>query len=206
MDSAHYFSADPATPERRRRISLTLAGREVEVETANGIFSPEGLDKGTAAMLHTVPDPPPSGRFLDIGAGWGPLALTLGLRSPAAQVTAVEVNDRAARLCRDNAAALGVENLTVARPEDVPDSARFDLVWSNPPIRIGKEALHALLLQWLPRLAPGGRAYLVVQKNLGADSLLPWLAAALEERHPGEFTAIRHATEKGFRILRVDRA
>jgi 16S rRNA (guanine1207-N2)-methyltransferase len=206
MDSAHYFSADPATPEHRRRLSVTLAGRQVTVQTANGIFSPEGLDKGTAAMLRAVPDPPPSGRFLDIGCGWGPLALTLALHSPEAEVTAVEVNDRAARLCRDNAASLGLDRVTVYRPEDVPESASFDLIWSNPPIRVGKEALHGILLQWLPRLAPGGRAYLVVQKNLGADSLLPWIRAALEERHPGEFTVSRHATEKGFRILLVERA
>lgn len=203
---AHYFSADPGTPERRRRITLTLAGRQVTVHTANGIFSPEGLDKGTAAMLRTVPDPPPSGRFLDIGCGWGPLALTLGLHSPRAEVTAVEVNDRAAQLCRDNAAALGLHGITVYRPEDVPEPALFDLVWSNPPIRVGKEALHGILLQWLPRLAPGGQAYLVVQKNLGADSLLPWIRTALQDRHPGEFTAARHATEKGFRVLRVERA
>lgn len=206
MDSAHYFSATPDTPERRRSLTLLLAGREVTVQTANGIFSPDGLDKGTAAMLRTVPVPPATGRFLDVGSGWGPLALTLGLHSPQAEVTAVEVNDRAARLCRDNAAALGLEHVTVCRPEQVPESDRFDLIWSNPPIRIGKDALHGLLLQWLPRLAPGGQAYLVVQKNLGADSLLPWVQRALQERHPGEFSVSRYATEKGFRILLVERA
>ncbi|MFB9074195.1 class I SAM-dependent methyltransferase [Citricoccus parietis] len=205
MDSAHYFSAEPVGPEQRRRLSVTLAGRDVTVETAGGIFSPDSLDKGTAAMLRTVPDPPSSGSFLDIGTGWGPLALTLALSSPDAQVTGVEVNDRAAQLCRDNAAALGLDNVSVYRPDEVPAERTFDLIWSNPPIRVGKEALHSILLQWLPRLAPGGRALLVVQKNLGADSLLPWMAAALDERLPGQFTASRFGSEKGFRILQVDR-
>ncbi|NUL43777.1 methyltransferase [Cellulosimicrobium funkei] len=206
MDPAHYFSAEPVGPEQRRRLSVTLAGRDVAVETAGGIFSSDGLDKGTAAMLRTVPAPPPSGSFLDIGTGWGPLTLTLALSSPGAQVTGVEVNDRAAQLCRDNASALGLDNVTVYRPDAVPAERTFDLIWSNPPIRVGKEALHAILLQWLPRLAPGGRALLVVQKNLGADSLLPWMAAALDERFPGQFTASRFGSEKGFRILQVDRA
>ncbi|MGM7670166.1 class I SAM-dependent methyltransferase [Microbacterium sp. A93] len=205
MDSAHYFSAEPVGPEHRRRLEVSLAGRTVSVETANHIFSPDGIDKGTAAMLRTVPEPPDSGTFLDIGCGWGPLALTLGLSSPAAEVSAVEVNDRAAQLCRDNATALGLANITVYRPDEVPTDRTFDLIWSNPPIRVGKEALHSILLQWLPRLAPGGRAFLVVQKNLGADSLLPWLTAALQDRHPDEFTASRFGTEKGFRILQVDR-
>ncbi|MCT2088289.1 methyltransferase [Micrococcus terreus] len=206
MDGAHYFSAEPGTEERRRTLTVELAGRRVEVETSNGIFSPDGIDKGTAAMLSVLPAPPLSGRFLDIGCGWGPLALTLALQSPDAEVVGVEVNDRAAQLCRDNAAALGLRNVTVQRPDEVSPEQTFDLIWSNPPIRIGKQALHELLLLWLPRLAPGGTAWLVVQKNLGADSLLPWMRTALEGLAPGEFTAQRVETVKGFRILTVTRA
>ena len=153
-----------------------------------------------------MPAPPARGRFLDVGAGWGPIALTLALRSPEAEVTAVEVNDRSLQLTRDNAAALGLGNVVALRPEDVPEGAEFDLIWSNPPIRIGKQALHALLGRWLPRLAPGGEAWLVVQKNLGADSLLPWIGRMLEERAPSRFTAERADSVKGFRILRVARA
>lgn len=206
MDGAHYFSAEPGTEERRRTLTVELAGRRVEVETSNGIFSPDGIDKGTAAMLSVLPAPPLSGRFLDIGCGWGPLALTLALQSPDAEVVGVEVNDRAAQLSRDNAAALGLRNVTVQRPDEVSPEQTFDLIWSNPPIRIGKQALHELLLLWLPRLAPGGTAWLVVQKNLGADSLLPWMRTALEGLAPGEFTAQRVETVKGFRILTVTRA
>ncbi|TFI48138.1 16S rRNA methyltransferase, partial [Micrococcus endophyticus] len=128
------------------------------------------------------------------------------LASPEAEVTGVEVNERSLALARDNAAAVGAQNARFLTPEQVPDDARFDLIWSNPPIRIGKAALHDLLAQWLPRLAPGGEAWLVVQKNLGADSLLPWIAGMLQEQAPGEFTATRAATVKGFRILRISRA
>lgn len=203
---AHYFSPDPGTPERRRSVDVELAGRRVTLQTANGVFSPDGIDKGTAALLSAVPASPARGAFLDVGAGWGPLALTLALASPEAEVTGVEVNERSLALARDNAAAVGASNARFLTPEQVPDDARFDLIWSNPPIRIGKAALHDLLAQWLPRLAPGGEAWLVVQKNLGADSLLPWIAGMLQEQAPGEFTATRAATVKGFRILRISRA
>lgn len=202
---SHYFDDDPASPERRRTVDVRLAGRDVRVQTANGIFSPDGLDKGTAALFAAVPAPPASGRFLDVGAGWGPIALTLALHSPTAEVTAVEVNERSLGLTRDNAAALGLDNVTALRPEDVPMDVEFDLIWSNPPIRIGKQALHELLELWLPRLAPGGEAWLVVQKNLGADSLLPWIQGMLDGRAPGEFAVERADTVKGFRILRVRR-
>jgi len=68
---------------------------------------------------------------------------------------------------------------------------------------VGKTALHALLLTWLPRLAPGGTAYLVVQKNLGSDSLQRWLSTELEALEPGAFKVGRQATARGFRLLSV---
>src|SRR6476619_5028556 len=142
----HYFTAQPASAGEQRSLTVRLAGGEVTVRTAPGIFSPDGLDKGTAVLLREVPEPPASGNLLDLGCGWGPLALTLGLLSPAATVWAVDVNERALELTRENGQRLGIGSLRAARPQDVPDDQRFDAIWSNPPIRIGKEALHALLL------------------------------------------------------------
>ncbi|GHD07282.1 class I SAM-dependent methyltransferase [Zhihengliuella salsuginis] len=202
MGSEHYFSAQPATPEQRKTITVELAGSEHRVETAGGIFSPDGLDKGTAVLLAGAPAPANSGHLLDIGCGWGPIALTLALASPDATVHAIDVNERSINLTRDNAAALGLENLRAGQPDSVPSDVEFATIWSNPPIRVGKQALHELLLKWLPRLAPGGTAWLVVQKNLGADSLLPWLNREL----PSGFSAVRDSTAKSFRLLKVERA
>ena len=94
----------------------------------------------------------------------------------------------------------------MSTPDEVDPTLRFDTIWSNPPIRVGKEVLHNILLTWLPRLAPGGAAYLVVQKNLGSDSLQKWLDAHFLERFEGEFTVSRYATSKGFRVLEVLRS
>lgn len=195
MTEDHYFTARPASADERRTIRVTLAGREVEVETASGIFSPGHVDLGTQVLLRTVPDP--RGRLLDVGCGWGPIALEAALRG-ASSVTAVDVNERALDLLRRNAARLGVE-VTAGTPDQVDADATYDTLWSNPPIRIGKEALHALLATWLPRLAPGGEAYLVVQKNLGSDSLARWIAGQ------GWGEVERVASAKGFRVLRVAR-
>lgn len=195
----HYFTAAPASADERRTMTVRLAGRAVTVETAAGIFSPAGIDKGTSVLLEHAPQPPVQGTFLDLGCGWGPIALTLALRSPAAQVWAVDVNERSLDLARRNAAEL--PGIRVALPDDVPDAVRFDVIWSNPAIRIGKAALHEMLLRWVPRLAPGGDAYLVVQRNLGSDSLHSWLDGAL----PAGFTTSRLTSVKGFRILHVHR-
>lgn len=200
MESQHYFSAQPAGPEKRRPLSVVLAGERRELVTSSGLFSPDGVDKGTAILLGAVPAPEGQ-RMLDIGCGWGPIALTMALRSPQAEVYAVDVNERCVALTAENAERLGLGNVVAATPDRVDDRLEFDTIWSNPPIRIGKQELHALLLRWLPRLAVGGSAWLVVQKNLGADSLQRWLGEEL----PRGFGVRRADTSKSFRILEVRR-
>ncbi|MFZ1286278.1 MAG: methyltransferase [Candidatus Phosphoribacter sp.] len=197
MSDQHYFSAAPAGPERRRTITVELAGRSVTVQTAGGVFSPEHLDTGTGVLLREAPAPPRHGALLDLGCGWGPIALTLALLSPAAQVYAVDVNERALALARDNATVLGLDGVRALTPDAVPADIRFAAIWSNPPIRVGKAALHELLCCWLPRLEAGATAYLVVQKNLGSDSLQRWIEQELG------MPCARHATSRGFRVLAV---
>lgn len=199
MESAHYFSAQPAGPFTRKPLIVELAGAPRHLKTSAGIFSPDGIDKGTAVLLSEVPPPSPQGSLLDIGCGWGPIALTMALMAPQARVYAVDVNERCVALTNENAALLGLGNVNASKPEDVDSEVLFDTIWSNPPIRIGKAELHSLLLMWLPRLAPGGTAWLVVQKNLGSDSLQRWLSAELGE----DFSVTRESTSKSFRILKV---
>ena len=198
MTHDHYFTAEPASADERRTVEVELAGRRLTVETAAGVFSPDHVDLGTQVLLRNVPEPPAEGDLLDLGCGWGPVALELALRSPGARVWAVDVNRRTLDLVARNAARAGAAGVRAAEPDEVPDDVRFAAIWSNPPIRVGKDALHALLLRWLPRLAPGGSAWLVVGRNLGADSLQRWLAAQLPE-----YRVERAASAKGFRVLVV---
>ncbi len=207
----HYFTARPASAAERRTISVRLAGRDVEVEVASGVFSPGRLDLGTQVLLRTTPplddvlaarpDDGPA-HVLDLGCGWGPVALTMALEAPEATVWAVDVNERALDLVRRNAQRLGLDNVRAVLPDDVPDDVALAALWSNPPIRVGKDALHGMLLHWLPRLAPGASAHLVVQRNLGSDSLQRWLAEALPPLLPGAVVE-RAASAQGFRVLEV---
>jgi 16S rRNA G1207 methylase RsmC len=193
----HYFSADPQAAARRRTITITLWGRQVELTTAAGVFSPEGLDRGTAVLLRESPIPTGGPTLLDLGCGYGPIGLALALHCPGARVFAVDVNERALELCRENAVALGVaDRVQVSLPQQVDPAQRYDEIWSNPPIRIGKQALHDLLLGWLPQLKPGGVARLVVGRNLGADTLQTWLAEQ-------GYECVRAGSAKGFRVLIV---
>ncbi|KAA9129928.1 methyltransferase [Microbacterium caowuchunii] len=201
MGSDHYFTASPASPENLRTIRVTLGGRDVEVVTAGGVFSPDRLDAGTAVLLANTPPPPPGGHFLDLGCGWGPISLTLATLSPHATVWAVDVNQRALDLVRRNAEKLGLDNVNAVTPDDVPDDVMFRTIRSNPPIRVGKHELHGMLERWIPRLDERSDAWLVVARNLGSDSLQRWLAATF----PDGYSVHRAATARGFRVLKVRR-
>jgi 16S rRNA G1207 methylase RsmC len=201
MANEHYFSSTPESDLKLRTIHATIAGVERELVTANGIFSPVRIDAGTQVLLSNVPAPPPGGNLLDLGCGWGPMALTLALESPHATVWAVDVNERALDLVRANAKKLSIPNINAVLPQDVPEDITFMSIWSNPPIRVGKDELHNILETWLPRLEMDADAWLVVQRNLGSDSLHRWM----ESRFPQDFVFTRAATSKGYRLLRARR-
>ena len=202
MSDDHYFTADPSVPFAREPFSCEVWGHPLDLVSGSGVYSRGRLDRGTAVLLRET-EPPSPGHVLDLGTGYGVIGLAVAdawrragvVAGSTSGVTGVEVNQRAVLLANQNAAALGLQDRYVAcDPSYVPDGLTFDEIWSNPPIRIGKDALHDLLLHWFARLRPGGRAVMVVGKNLGGDSLQAWLT---DQGYP----TTRLASAKGFRVL-----
>ena len=196
---SHYFDEEPTTESSPREVQLLLPDVQLSLATDRGVFGYNRIDAGTKLLLLRSPMPAATGHLLDIGCGTGAIALTMARRAPAATVWAIDVNDRARELCRANADRNGIPNVAVCAPDDVPADIRFHTIWSNPAIRIGKPALHAMLLRWLSRLTPspdGGEAVLVVHKHLGSDSLQAWLAN-------GGYPTTRLVSSAGYRILRA---
>ena len=195
MTQDHYFTAEPKVQSRPRTIQITLPDRSFELETDRGVFAHGHLDFGTDLLLRTAPTPP-VGELVDVGCGYGAIAITMALRQPEARVWAVDVNRRALNLCARNAEKAGAPNVVTAEPDAVPEELRFAAMYSNPPVRLGKAGLHDLLLHWIDRLDTGRSAMLVVQRHLGADSLAGWLAG-LGHR------VDRIRSRGGYRILEV---
>ena len=195
--SGHYFEPTPQVDSEPVEVRLVLPDMALSFEADRGVFSARGVDRGTEILLRHAPHPPATGNILDLGCGYGPIAVALGRRSPRAIVWAVDVNERALGLAERNATLNGATNVVVRKPEDVPD-VRFTALYCNPPIRIGKAALHELLLTWLARLDEGASAWLVVHRHLGSDSLARWLTGA-------GWAVERHLSKEGYRVLRVAR-
>ncbi len=195
MGSSQYFEADPSVASNQRTIELVLPDVFLTLTTDSGVFSNRKVDSGSRYLLQEHP-PIPEGtqNILDLGCGYGPIALAAAKRAPDATVWGVDVNNRALELATANAEANNIANARFGTAEQVPADMSFDLIISNPPIRIGKQALHELLTIWLDRLTPDGQAWLVVQKHLGSDSLADWLTA-------NGWATTRLGSRKGFRIL-----
>ncbi|TDC70009.1 methyltransferase domain-containing protein [Micromonospora sp. KC606] len=201
MTGDHYFSTEPTVSAHPREVRFSVAGRDYTLASAGGVFSADRLDPGTAVLLRKAELPAigTGGDLLDVGCGFGPISCVLATRAPAATVWAVDVNERARALAAENARRVdAADRIRAAAPDEVPADLTFTQIWSNPPIRIGKAELHELLRHWLPRLAPDGVAWLVVARHLGGDSLHRWL---VDEG----WQVDRHASQKGYRVLRVTR-
>jgi 16S rRNA (guanine1207-N2)-methyltransferase len=194
----HYFTAKPSAPSRPEAVELSLPDLQLTLTADRGVFSGRRVDPGTLALLKESPQPPAAGDLLDLGCGYGPIACALARRSPAATVWAVDINSRALELTAANATSLGLGNLKAGSPDDVPAGVAFKGIWSNPPIKVGKDALHELLSTWLARLDAGASAWLVVHRHLGSDSLADWLSG-------NGWTVRRAASKSGYRVLEVAR-
>jgi 16S rRNA (guanine1207-N2)-methyltransferase len=197
--TSHYFDPAPVVESKPRTVHLHVGELALELKADRGVFGSRGVDLGTLVLLREAPPPPAAGEILDLGSGYGPIAIALARQAPGARVWAVDVNERAIELTKTNAEGAAVANVTAGSPDEVPRDLMFDAIYSNPPVRVGKAALHELLVRWLGRLRPEGRAYLVVQRNLGADSLATWLAAQ-------GYQVQRLKSKKGYRILEVANA
>lgn len=194
-----YWQRSPSSSSKPRLVPVKLPSGLVHLEADSGVFAYRGADPGTEALLKASPAPPDSGELLDLGCGYGPIAIDLAIRSPNASVWAVDVNERALALVGRNAQLLGLHNVHASAPEQVPPDVRFDALYANPPVRIGKTPMRTLVVDWLRRLKPDGNAYLVVKRSMGADSFAAWLSEQ-------GWTVARLASKRGYRILHVSAA
>ena len=191
----HYFDEQTDTPSSPIVVDVTLPDTAFTMETDRGVFSHGHLDTATSLLLPNRDSDRRGGKPARPGMRGRPHRVDDGptvtgrdrvgdRRQPAGTRT----------LPPRNAERNGIRSIRVAHPDEVPAGVTFETIWSNPPIRIGKAALHELLVTWMRRLTPDGRASLVVQKHLGADSLQKWLGAQ-------GWIFDRTASKAGFRVL-----
>lgn len=193
----HYYTENPASAHDERRVAVRALGQALTFTTDAGVFSRDGLDRGTEVLLNALP--PLSGRVLDLGCGWGAVGVALGKANPALEIVMTDVNARAAELSRRNAQDNGVTATVVQGDGFEAVTGRFDAIVTNPPIRAGKAVIYGLFERARDYLSPGGALYIVIRKQQGAPSALKFL----KERYASVEILDREA---GFWVLRAGEA
>ena len=169
----HYYTENPNSAHDERRIALRALGNDLTFVTDAGVFSRDGLDRGTEVLLEALP--PLEGRVLDLGCGWGAVGVALGKRYPTLDIVMTDINSRAVELARRNLAENGVTAAVLQGDGFDAVEGRFDAIVTNPPIRAGKAVIYGLFARARDYLEPDGALYVVIRKQQGAPSALKYL-------------------------------
>ena len=168
---SHYYDRNPTAGHDRAMIEAEVRGIKLRFVTDAGVFAKHGLDFGSRLLIETM-EIPPGARVLDVGCGYGPIGLFAARITPDAQVTMIDVNERAVALAKENAAAGGIDRAEILQ-SDLYEAVRgrtFDVIVTNPPIRAGKNVVHRIFEEAPAHLNPGGALWIVIQKKQGAPS------------------------------------
>ena len=171
--SEHYYTEKPTSAHDERQVAVRALGGDLRFITDAGVFSRDGLDRGTEVLQNALP--PLSGRVLDLGCGWGAVGVALGKQYPALEIVMTDINRRAVELARRNLAQNGVQAEVVQGDGFASVTGAFDAILTNPPIRAGKAVIYGLFADARAHLKPGGALYIVIRKQQGAPSALKYL-------------------------------
>ncbi|AZS17460.1 class I SAM-dependent methyltransferase [Paenibacillus lutimineralis] len=196
--SDHYYTSRPTTAHDRKNWEAELHGYKLRFVSDAGVFAKGGVDYGSRTLIEAM-EIPASAEVLDVGCGYGPIGLTAAKLASQGHVTMIDVNGRAVELARENARNNKIDNVTILESDlfaALDPTAQFDVVLTNPPIRAGKEVVHAIFEGAYERLRSGGSLWIVIQKKQGAPSA--------KQKLESLFAQIEEVTkDKGYRIYRA---
>jgi len=167
---AHYYTDNRDLKSERRKITFNYHEHVLNFQSDVGVFSKDSIDYGSRALLASF-EPLKNISVLDVGCGYGAIALSLAAVGENIKCDLVDVNGRALDLAKENAGSLKLPNIEIYESfcyENVHDC--FDLIVSNPPIRAGKQVVHEILSGAFDHLHIGGELRVVIQKKQGAPS------------------------------------
>lgn len=168
----YYYSSEPDVVHAEKVWDFELLGQPFSFVTDNGVFSKNTVDYGSRVLLQALAQTTFSGKLLDVGCGYGPIGLALAKKNPTAVVTMVDVNTLALELAQKNAQRNQIQNVEIFSSNVYAEvtATDYDAIVTNPPIRAGKDVVHAILAGAYEHLKVGGTLTAVLQKKQGAPS------------------------------------
>ncbi|ARD48160.1 class I SAM-dependent methyltransferase [Sporosarcina sp. P33] len=194
----HYYSKNPQVSSAPKQWKAEIRNRVLSFTTDAGVFSKGSIDEGSKLLAETFKEPSIGGDFLEIGCGYGPIALSIAMDFSDRTVHMVDVNERALSLSEKNAQHNGIRNVRIYESSGVDsvEQEGFAAIITNPPIRAGKQTVFSFYEGAYEKLEPGGELWVVIQKKQGAPSTMEYLKKLF-----GNVETV--AKKKGYFILRA---
>lgn len=198
-----YFTAKPQSEATAKEISSHFAGADYVFATSNGVFSKKRMNYGSKVLVEAFireVNVDEGAQILELGSGYGPIAIIMGKLYPQAMVTGVELNERAVELAYENAKRNNATNIYWEQADATTwrSDKQYQFVLTNPPIRAGKAVIQAFVQQAHVYLAPQGELWVVIQKKQGAPSMENFMETMF-----GNVELV--ARDKGYWILKSKR-
>ncbi len=189
---SYYYDQKPKSRSDKREVTVKINEKIFKFITDSGVFSKRGLDFGTRTLLEALNINSIQGDVLDFGCGYGPIGIFIKKLSNV-NVDMVDINERSIYLAKENAKLNKVEVNVFLSDVYSNITKKYDLIITNPPIRVGKKILHKILFGAEVHLKKYGELWLVVHKNQGAKTL----AKELETKYKVEIID----KNKGFYVI-----
>ncbi|WP_106495546.1 class I SAM-dependent methyltransferase [Lentibacillus sp. Marseille-P4043] len=196
--SEHYFSQKPQSKSSPKTWKYQLKGKNYIFTSDHGVFSKDDVDFGSKLLIEQFAEPNIAGDLLDLGCGYGPIGMTLADNFRDRNVVLADVNERALKLAERNVAHNNVQNVEFVYSDRFSHLAhrKFAAIITNPPIRAGKQVVHAMFEEGKHALLDRGELWVVIQKKQGAPSAKDKLQTLFGEVEIA-------ARSKGYFILRA---
>ena len=170
---SHYYTNDPTLKSQEISIKFKIKDQEFSLLSDRGVFSSKSLDEGSRYLIESLIEQKLAGHGLDLGCGNGVISLVLKAFNPELNLTLTDINDRALDLAKKNITLAQLDKVSVVKSnlfENIKQS--FDFIYFNPPIRAGKKVIYQGFEQSYHHLTKNGRLFLVIRRDLGAESAI----------------------------------
>lgn len=166
---SHYFTNDELKSDIRE-IKVDILDTSFFFDVDYGVFSQKRLDFGTKILIENIVIKDSHQTIIDMGSGYGPIAVAMAYQNPNKAIFAYDINRRAVDLTIRNAKK---NNVSINAFESNLFSnvrVKADLILTNPPIRTGKQNIFKLYEEAFDNLNQNGELWVVIRVKQGAES------------------------------------
>ena len=168
----HYFTNNEDLESKIKEINYNILDKKFTFYTDLGVFSKDKVDYGTDLLLKTyLNNHNESFKVLDVGCGYGVIGLVIESITNS-KVDMIDINKRSVHLSKMNIKKFGSNNNVFYSDAYSEVNDTYDIVITNPPIRVGNDKLLEILMSSPHIRIEKGELWYVIRKDQGGITIM----------------------------------